>query len=182
MKPSCNGIDTATLQATVDAVRSRPSLARFRFRVRNRWVSGSRSQGWITEFFGAGQEHLHRRGDMVLHADQPAVLVGGDEAPAPIEHLLNALAACLTSSLVQAAAREGISLTAVESAVECDVDLLASMGLPRGATPKIRVMMRVKGEAAAAELEALVDGSRNASPVYDIITNGVPVTIAINTG
>ena len=33
-----NGVDTATLFATIAAVRSQPELARFQFRVANRWV------------------------------------------------------------------------------------------------------------------------------------------------
>jgi hypothetical protein len=36
-----NGVDTAALFATIDAVRQQPKAARFRFRAVNEWVSGT---------------------------------------------------------------------------------------------------------------------------------------------
>jgi hypothetical protein len=37
--PARNGVDTASLLATLDAVRANPSIARFQFRPSNTWVS-----------------------------------------------------------------------------------------------------------------------------------------------
>ena len=39
-----NGVDTPTLFATINAVRAQPELAKFRFRAKSRWVSGTESQ------------------------------------------------------------------------------------------------------------------------------------------
>ena len=39
-----NGVDTATLFATLDAVKQAPEAARFQFRARNEWVSGTHSR------------------------------------------------------------------------------------------------------------------------------------------
>ena len=36
-----NGVDVATLFATLDAVKAQPEAAQFKFRVTNRWVSGT---------------------------------------------------------------------------------------------------------------------------------------------
>ena len=36
-----NGVDTAQLFGTLDAVKTQPELAKFQFRVRNRWLGGS---------------------------------------------------------------------------------------------------------------------------------------------
>ena len=36
-----NGVDVAKLFATLDAVKAHPKAARFRFRVNNRWISGT---------------------------------------------------------------------------------------------------------------------------------------------
>jgi hypothetical protein len=38
--PVRNGVDTATLFATIDAVKGDPDIAKFRFRATNTWMSG----------------------------------------------------------------------------------------------------------------------------------------------
>ena len=40
----------------------------------------------------------------------------------------------------------------------------------------------VKGDAPAEKLRAIVEQSRARSAVFDIITNGVPVSIEVNAG
>ncbi len=39
-----NGVDTAQLFGTLDAVKAQPELAKFQFRVRNRWLGGSHNR------------------------------------------------------------------------------------------------------------------------------------------
>ena len=77
-----NGVDTAKLFATLDAVKAQPEAARFRFSVDNRWISGTHNQNHITTFFGVGAEQRHES-TFAIEADHPAVLVGGDAAPTP---------------------------------------------------------------------------------------------------
>lgn len=45
-----NGVNTPKLFATIGAVADQPSLAQFRFRSHNKWVSGtqSRNHDWLT--------------------------------------------------------------------------------------------------------------------------------------
>src|SRR5512133_4217279 len=105
--PIRNGVDTATLFATLDAVKQAPEAARFQFRAHNQWVSGTHNRGTITDFFGVGEERTHER-TFVFDADHPAVLVGRDNGPTPAEILLHALAACLTSGLANIAAARGV--------------------------------------------------------------------------
>jgi uncharacterized OsmC-like protein len=178
-----NGVDTATLFATLDAIKSQPEIARFQFRAANRWVSGTHNRGTINGYYGAGQEHT-RPADFVFDADHPPVLVGEDHGPTPAEHLLHALAACLTSGLANLAAARGIELEEVSSTVEGDINLLGILGLDpevRNGFEAIRVVFHVKGDAEAEKLAALVDQSRNRSAVYDVITHGVPVSIDVAT-
>ncbi len=54
-----NGVDTAQLFGTLDAIRAQPTLATFQFRARNRWLGGSHNRTTIRQFFGAGQENRH---------------------------------------------------------------------------------------------------------------------------
>ena len=179
-----NGVDTPTLFATLDAVRSQPELAKFQFRATNRWVSGTHNSTAIQGFFGAGQEDQTRTAPFVYDADHPAVLVGGGSAPTPVEFLLHAIAACLTSGLANIAAARGVTLHSVESTVVGDIDLLGILGLSdevRNGYQGISVSFRIAGDAPAEVLRSLVEQSRKRSAVYDVLTNGVPVSIDVTT-
>src|SRR3954467_12206324 len=94
--PIRNGVDTATLFATLDAVKANNEIAKFQFRASNTWISGTHNRSTIHGFYGAMEEMEHTSGH-VFDADHPAVLVGTDTAPTPVEYLLHALAACLTA-------------------------------------------------------------------------------------
>ena len=50
-----NGVDTATLFATLDAVKGQPEIAKFQFRASNTWVNGTHSRTTISGFYGAQQ-------------------------------------------------------------------------------------------------------------------------------
>jgi uncharacterized OsmC-like protein len=181
--PVRNGVDTATLFATLDAVRATPEIAKFRFRATNRWVSGTHNRSTIHGFYGAMQEMAHEHVH-VYDADHPAVLVGKDNAPTPAEFLLHALAACLTSGLANIAAARGVNLTEVTSTVEGDIDLLGILGLSdeiRNGYQQIRVSFKLRGDDPE-RLRQVVEQSRQRSAVFDVVTNGVPVAIEVDAG
>jgi uncharacterized OsmC-like protein len=178
-----NGVDTATLFATIDAVKAAPEAAKFQFRASNEWISGTHSRGTIDRFFGVGEERSHEH---IFHfdADHPAVLVGRDNGPTPVEFVLHALASCLTAGLANIAAARGIRLTEVRSSISGDIDLNGILGLNpdvRNGYQKITLRVSVKGDAPAEKLRELVEQSRARSAVYDVITNQVPVTIDVET-
>jgi uncharacterized OsmC-like protein len=178
-----NGVDTATLFATLDAVKAAPEAARFQFRASNEWISGTHNRGTIHGYFGVGEERTHERA-FHFDADHPAVLVGHDNGPTPVEYLLHALAACLTAGLANIAAARGVRLTSVTSTIVGDIDLNGILGLNpdvRNGYEKIAVRFTVKGDAPAEVLKSLVEQSRKRSAVYDVITNQVPVTIDVAT-
>jgi uncharacterized OsmC-like protein len=178
-----NGIDTPTLFATVNAVKGARDLAKFQFRARNRWLSGTHSQTVIDSFYGAGTEQAHAKA-FQYDGDHPAVLVGTDQAPTPVEFLLHAIAACITSGIGNVAAARGVTLTEVESTVEGDIDLQGILGLSntvRNGYQRIRVNFTIKGDAPPETLRAIVEQSTARSAVYDVLTNGTPVEIAIQT-
>jgi uncharacterized OsmC-like protein len=178
-----NGVDTTGLFATIGAVRDQPALAAFQFRATNRWVSGTHNHTTINAFYGAGQEQSRER-DFDLDADHPAVLVGQDNGPTPVEYLLHALAACLASGLANIAAARGITLHEVTATVEGDIDLRGILGLDQNVRygfERIRVTFAVSGDAPAEQLRDLVERSKTRSAVLDVITNGVPVSIEVTT-
>jgi uncharacterized OsmC-like protein len=178
-----NGVDTAALFATIDAVKGAPEAAKFQFRAHNEWIAGTHNRGTIHDFFGVGAERTHER-TFTFDADHPAVLVGRDNGPTPVEYVLHALAACLTAGLANIAAARGIRLTEVYSTITGDIDLNGILGLDAGVRngyQNITVRFTVKGDAPAEKLRALVEQSQARSAVYDIITNQVPVTIEVAT-
>jgi len=176
-----NGVDTPTLYATLDAIKGQPELAKFQFRVSNRWVKGTNSRSRMESFSGAGGEHEHKR-TFEYDADHHAVLVGTDEGPTPVEFLLHGLAACITAGIANIAAARGVTLTEVTSKVEGDINLLGILGLSnavRNGYERIRVTFDIKGDAPAEKLREIVEQSRARSAVFDVLSNGVPVEVAV---
>ena len=179
-----NGVDTPTLFGTLDAVKSQPELARFQFRARNRWQSGTLSETTFATFSGAGGDHAHKTTFMV-NADHPAVLVGEDRAPLPVEYLLHALVSCITGGIANIAAARGVTLREVESTIEGDINLLGIFGMSkevRNGYQGIRVSFSIKGDAPPEKLQEIVEQSRARSAVFDVLTNGVPVSMSVNAG
>ena len=96
--------------------------------------------------------------------------------------MLHALAACLTAGIANIAAARGVNLTEVSSTVEGDIDLLGILGLSdevRNGYQRIRVSFTLRGDDPE-KLREVVEQSRRRSAVFDIVTNGVPVTIDVD--
>jgi uncharacterized OsmC-like protein len=176
-----NGVNVTNLFATLDVVKGQPAAAQFQFRASNEWLSGTHSRSTMGGFFGAGQEHEHKAA-YAFDADHPAVLVGQDNGPTPVEFLLHAIAACLTAGIGNIASARGIKLTRVQSNVEGDIDLLGIFGMSetvRNGYQNIRVNFEIEGDAPAEKLRQIVEQSVARSAVYDVLSNGVPVTVNV---
>jgi uncharacterized OsmC-like protein len=179
-----NGVDTGTMFATLDLIKARPELAKFRFRARNRWIDGAHNRTTIKDFYAAGGEDVSRTETFELDAGEPAILLGSDTGPNPAEYLLHALAACLTTSIVYVAAARKVELTSVESTLTGDMDVRGALGVddePRNGFERIGVSFRVTGNAPAEKLHEVVERAKQRSAVYDMITNGVPVAVDVAT-
>jgi uncharacterized OsmC-like protein len=179
-----NGVDTGTMFATLDLIKARPELAKFRFRARNRWIDGAHNRTTIKDFYAAGGEDASRSEAFELDAGEPAILLGSDTGPNPAEYLLHALAACLTTSIVYVAAARKVQLTSVESTLTGDMDVRGALGVddePRNGFERIGVSFRVTGNAPAEKLREVVERAKQRSAVYDMVTNGVPVAVDVAT-
>jgi uncharacterized OsmC-like protein len=177
-----NGVDTQQLFGTLDAVKADPSIAKFQFRARNHWIDGAHNRSTIRGFYAANQEDTSRAEEFVIDAGEPAILLGTDTGPNPAEYLLHALAACLTTSLVYVAAARGVHLTKVESLLEGDMDVQGALGLSdelRNGFEQIRVSFRIEGDAPKEKLLEVVARAQQRSAVFDMVTNGVPVTMDV---
>src|SRR5687768_12552243 len=124
-----NGLDTQKMVETVGALTANPTLARFEFRARNRWISGGENRSTIKGFYGAGQEDASRLGAFEFTNGEPPVLLGHNEGANPVEFLLHALAGCVTTTTVLHAAARGIAIESLSTRLVGDIDLQGLLGL-----------------------------------------------------
>jgi uncharacterized OsmC-like protein len=174
-----NGISIAELANVKTELQEKPYLASCVFRVRNGWIDGGHNRTRIQDFYAVGKENSHSR-PLMYDADEPVMLLGQDQAASPAEFALHALAACLTTSLVFAAAVRGIPLEEVASTVEGDLDSRGVLELDdrvRNGFQQVRVTFHIKADAPDDVLEELCRAAQETSPVFDIMTNGVPVDV-----
>ena len=179
-----NGVDTEKMFATLDLIKAQPELARFQFRATNRWIDGAHNRSTIKGFYGAGAEDNTRDEAFQIDAGEPAILLGSNSGPNPVEHLLHSLAACLTIAVVYVATARKVKLTSVESTLTGELDARGAFGLddgPRNGFERIAVSFRVKGDATEEKLREVVERARERSAVYDMVTNGVPVAVEVAT-
>ena len=153
-----NGVDTPTLFATINFVGANSGTEQFTFRARNEWISGTHSRTTISGFYGAMGEQARDK-TFIAEGDHPAVLVGKDNAPTPVEYLLHAIAACLTAGIGNIAAARGVKLTKVTSFVEGNIDISGLLGLSdtvRNGYRDIKVSFDIVGDAPAEKLRQIV--------------------------
>jgi uncharacterized OsmC-like protein len=178
-----NGVNTPMLFATIGVLRDQPALANFQFVVTSDWVAGTHTRSVIHDFTGAGGAQTH---STVFHADSdhPAVLCGKDAAPSPVEWLLHALAGCLTAGIANIAAARGVALQEVTATVTGEMDLQGILGLSkqiRNGFGSVEVNFMVKADASPEKIAEIVKQAEARSAVFDVLTNGVPVTITVST-
>jgi uncharacterized OsmC-like protein len=174
-----NGVMVDDLFTTIDAIKATPAIAKFNFRILNQWEGGSQNRSTVDKFYGATQDLSHPK-PFVLEADEPAVLLGKDMAANPVEYLLHALASCLTTSMVYHAAARGIQIEEVESSLEGDIDLHGFLELDKNVRQGfqgIRVNFKIKADVPDEQLQEIAKLGSAHSPVFDSLSNGVPVSV-----
>lgn len=177
-----DGINVTRFEQTVDMLKEQPELARFKFHIHNEWVNGTHAFSMVKDFHGGGREDTDRQYPFVVHADEPDVLLGTDHGPNPTETVIHALACCVGSALIFNAATQGVHIDRLEVDAEGDIDVRGFMGITdevRKGLQNIRMHVRISGDAPQSKLEELVRLGEKYSPVYDIVTNQVPVTVTV---
>lgn len=178
-----NGVDVDRLFDTIEAIKGAPDIAKFNFRIRNRWIVGGHNRTTIADFYGAKEMHRHDK-PFELEQDEPHILLGEDLAPNPVEYLLTALAGCLTSSLIYHAAAKGMSIRGVESRLEGDLDLRGFLGLDpevKVGYENIRVYFKIDADVSEQEKEELIRMAQKYSPVFNSVSKPVPITVGLDT-
>ena len=178
-----NGVNVDNLFKTVVAVKGNPTIAKFNFRAKNKWINGGNNKTTVNEFYGACQTHSRSK-PFEYVKDEPPVLLGNDQGANPVEYALAALAGCLTTSLIYHAAAQGVKLDEVESTLRGDLDLQGFLGMSeniRNGYEKIDVSFRIKADAPEEKLKELIELAQKRSPVFDMISNPTPVNVHLET-
>ena len=175
-----NGVDVGQLMNVIGSIEADTGYAKFQWRATNQWIDGELSRSRIKDFFAGNAEDSTRKEAFTLYVDEPPIASGQNRAPNSMEYMLHALATCLTGTLVNHAAVRGIEIEAVESSYTGDMDVRGLFGLAddvRKGFSKVTVNMRVKSGASVEELTEMA----LFSPVYDVISNSLPIEFTLTT-
>jgi uncharacterized OsmC-like protein len=178
-KSVVNGFRTEDIVATLDAIRTNPEIAKFKFRARNKWISAGHNQARVMDFYGGCQEDTTRKKAWVMDNGEPPILLGSNEGPNPVEYLLSAFSGCMTTTMALHAAARGMEVDSIESMFEGDLDVQGFLGMNeniRNGYQKIRVSFDIKGNLTTEQKQELLMFTRM-SPVLDVVTNGTMVEV-----
>ena len=176
-----NGVNVDQLFGVIEAVKGTPTIVDFKFRVQNKWMHSGHNQTTVGNFYGACEVQT-REGFVVDNAEHQ-ILLGEDQSPNPVEYVLHALAGCITTSLVYHAAARGHKITAVESTLEGELDLHGFLGMDekvRSGYKNISIHLKVTGDVPEETLKELVQVAQARSPVYDMVSNPVPIAVQVD--
>lgn len=180
-EPVDNGVNTEALLGARTALSAAPEAAEFTWRATCDWQHGTHSRTTIDSFAGLGQEHVHRA-TFVVDADHPECFASQDRGATPTEHVLAALASCLTAGVASVAQHRGVQLNSVTATIEGRMNVLGILGADpdvRNGFDDIVVRFAIDADASPADIAAIVAQSQKRSAVYDVVTNPTNVTVEI---
>lgn len=175
-----NGIDLRALKDVSQSEDARPGNGPHRFEAHSRWLDGMHTSTTVNGFSAPGGEQHVRMRPFVLESDLPPLFLGEDRGIDPLEFLLTAVGASLTTALVWQASILGIHLDAVDVHVEGDIDLAGSFGGGDRASTgfrRIRVTAIMEADVSHAVLEDLLKIATRHSPVINTVGQGVSIQI-----
>lgn len=123
-----NGVNIEALRGARQALTDAPPAAQFQWRATCEWVTGTHSRTTVTDFFGLGQDHMHRM-PHTIEADHPEIFASADNGATPPELVLAALASCLTAGVATVASHRGVQLRSVRATVVGGMDLQGILGI-----------------------------------------------------
>jgi uncharacterized OsmC-like protein len=177
-----NGVDVGQLIDTINLIKEKPEIAKFKFRATNQWIDGTHCRATVKDFFGAMAEDDSREA-MSFEIDEPPILCGANQGANPVEYLLVALSGCLTTTLIAHSAALGVKINKVESRYEGDIDLQGFLGISEDVPieyQQIRVFFKVDADVSEEKKEDLIRMAQKYSPVFNSVTKGVPVSVALD--
>ena len=175
-----NGVDAKHLDQTINSIEETPESARFTLRAQNKWIDGTHVFSVIKDFDHNGEEYTARSKPFIVDADEPDIFLGADYGPNATEWVLHALASCLSATLIFQATKRNILIQELALDMEGDLDVQGVLGISdkvRNGFQNVRVTFRVKADASAEELDELIEAAKGHSPVFDIVTNFIYLSV-----
>src|SRR6188472_2473868 len=176
-----NGVNVDALLAAREVLRGAPQAAKFTWRASCKWKNGTHSKTDVQGFHGLGEEQKHKT-EFTFEADHPEIFASEDLGATPVEHVLVALASCLTAGVAAVAQNRGVQLRSVEARLEGSMDIQGILGIDsdvRNGYDDIKVTFDIDADASQKDIEAIVAQSQKRSAVYDIVTNPTNVTVVV---
>ena len=176
-----NGVNVGQLFSTIDLVKQKPEVAKFKFQAKNKWIQGTHNRATVNGFYGALKED-NTRDPRVFDLDEPPVLLGKNQGANPVEYLLVALSGCMTTTMIAQASARGIEIRRVESRYEGDLDLRGFLGISEDVPvgyQNIRLSFKIDANISLEQKEELVRMAQKYSPVYNTLTQSVPISVQL---
>ncbi|MBQ9055536.1 OsmC family protein [Rhodococcus sp. (in: high G+C Gram-positive bacteria)] len=178
-----NGVDKQALDATIEALRETPVLAKISFALNSEWLDGCHQRSTTGDLHQNGELVSSRTASYVLESDEPAALLGTDKAASPAEYILQALAGCYAVTYATNAAVRGIELSSLRLEMQTDVDLQGFLNLDDAVRPglqEIRINVHAESPNSTSEqLQALTEAVQKRSPIRDTLANPVHVVTTL---
>src|SRR5439155_810370 len=114
---------------TLDLIKNQPKLAKFQFRTNNRWIDESHNHSTIKNFYATNSKNTTHNQEFIINTGKPTILLNNDTSPNPVEHLLHALATCLTTTIIYITTTHKIELTSVESTLTNNMDVRSALNI-----------------------------------------------------
>ena len=181
MEQTTNGINTDRIVELATSMSKDSDFGLFRFRAHNVWLDGSLSQTSIKDFYAGNQERKERPKPLTVNADQPDYLAGNNMAPNAVEHYLNALVSCITTTIIAHGSVQGIEFESLEVSAEGEMDARGFFGVREDVNRgynKITVDINARTSADEATLKQLLSHS----PVYEMVSRAIPVEVNMTVG
>ena len=177
-----NGVNVDQFFSTIEQIKKKPEIAKFKFWATNKWIDGTHNRATIKDFYGACEMDTSRE-PMVFDMDEPPIVFGKNRGANPVEYLLVALSGCLTTSLIANATAKGIEIKRVESRYEGDLDGRGFLGISEDVKvsyENIRVCFKIDADISDEQKEELVQLAQKYSPVYNSIANPVAISVQLD--
>lgn len=178
-----HGVSIKGLTDTLNAVKENPDIAQAKFYTTTDWKGGAKVETTFEKFEMPPGNFQTRDEPLVLVADEPPALLGGDAGPGPSETVLHGVGNCISVGQSYFAAAEGIHASDFKIDFVGDMDLQGFTDVNDTVTPaynKIKVKVdATSGGKSKEELQAFYESLPCRSPICDTVANPVHVTFGL---
>jgi len=181
MADSLNDVNLEEVKKVDALVRQDPALGKCGFYAKSTWQRGTKAQvslGRITAGGGTVEMTAPTR-RFTVTVDEPAFMGGVDNAPAPPEMLLSALAGCVTVGIATNAAMFGVPIDAIDIDLEADIDVRGMLGHDksvRNGITDIRYTVTIQSPASEEQVRRVKETIDRKSVIRDTLANPVNIT------